>query len=139
MIVVDSTVWIDFLNGRNAPHVRRVRALLGESEIIVGDLMLCEVLQGLENERAARDVEALLRRFDIVPMAGDAIAVAAARNYRSLRARGVTVRKTIDLLIGTWCIENRRPLLHNDRDFRLMARHLGLTEVPVGPSTVRQP
>ena len=139
MIVVDSTVWIDFLNGRNSPHVRRVRALLGESEIIVGDLMLCEVLQGLENERAARDVEALLRRFDIVPMAGDAIAVAAARNYRSLRARGVTVRKTIDLLIGTWCIENRRPLLHNDRDFRLMARHLGLTEVPVGPSTVRQP
>ena len=139
MIVVDSTVWIDFLNGRNAPHVRRVRALLGESEIIVGDLMLCEVLQGLENERAARDVEALLRRFDIVPMAGDAIAVAAARNYRSLRARGVTVRKTVDLLIGTWCIENRRPLLHNDRDFRLMARHLGLTEVPVGPSTVRQP
>jgi len=138
MIVVDSTVWIDFLNGRNSPHVRRVRALLGESEIIVGDLMLCEVLQGLENERAARDVEALLRRFDIVPMAGDAIAVAAARNYRSLRARGVTVRKTIDLLIGTWCIENRRPLLHNDRDFRLMARHLGLAEVPVDPSTVRQ-
>jgi predicted nucleic acid-binding protein len=138
MIVVDSTVWIDFLNGRNSPHVRRVRALLGESEIIVGDLMLCEVLQGLANERAAREVEALLRRFDIVPMAGDAIAVAAARNYRSLRARGVTVRKTIDLLIGTWCIENRRPLLHNDRDFRLMARHLGLAEVPVDPSTVRQ-
>lgn len=138
MIVVDSTVWIDFLNGRNSPHVRRVQALLGESEIIIGDLMLCEVLQGLANERAARDVEALLRRFDIVPMAGDAIAVAAARNYRSLRARGVTVRKTIDLLIGTWCIENRRPLLHNDRDFRLMARHLGLAEVPVDPSTVRQ-
>ena len=138
MIVVDSTVWIDFLNGRNSPHVRRVRALLGESEIIVGDLMLCEVLHGLANERAARDVEALLRRFDIVPMAGDAIAVAAARNYRSLRARGVTVRKTIDLLIGTWCIENKRPLLHNDRDFRLMARHLGLVDVPVDPSTVRQ-
>lgn len=131
MIVVDSTVWIDFLNGRNAPHVRRVRALLGESEIIVGDLMLCEVLQGLESERAARDVEALLRRFDIVPMAGDGIAVAAARNYRSMRAHGVTVRKTVDLLIGTWCIENRRPLLHNDRDFRLMAQHLGLVEVPV--------
>ena len=133
MTVVDSTVWIDFLNGRNAPHVRRLRALLGESEIIVGDLMLCEVLQGLESERAARDVEALLRRFDIVPMAGEAIAVAAARNYRSLRARGITVRKTIDLLIGTWCIENRQPLLHNDRDFHALAQHLGLAEVPVGP------
>ena len=131
MIVVDSSVWIDFLNGRNAAHVRRLRAILGADEIIVGDLMLCEVLQGLDSERAAREVEALLRRFEIVPMAGDAIAVAAARNFRSLRKRGVTVRKTIDLLIGTWCIENRRPLLHNDSDFRPMARHLGLVELPV--------
>ena len=131
MIVVDSSVWIDFLNGRNAPHVRRLRAVLGTDEVIVGDLMLCEVLQGLESERAARDVEALLRRFEIVPMAGDAIAVVAAHNFRSLRRRGTTVRKTIDLLIGTWCIENRRPLLHNDSDFHPMARHLGLIEVPV--------
>ena len=72
MIVVDSSVWIDFLNGRNAPHVRLLRAILGIDEIIVGDLMLCEVLQGLESEQAARDVEALLRRFEIVSMAGDA-------------------------------------------------------------------
>lgn len=133
MIVVDSTVWIDFLNGRNSPHVRRLRSLLGDVEIVVGDLMLCEVLQGLQSEREARAVEGLLRQFDIVPMAGAAIAVVAARNYRVLRARGVTVRKTIDLLIGTWCIENRRPLLHNDRDFHALALHLGLTEVPVGP------
>ena len=132
MIVVDSSVWIDFLNGRNAPHVRRLRAVLGMDEVIVGDLMLCEVLQGLGSERAAQKIEALLRRFEIVPMAGDAIAVAAARNFRSLRSRGITVRKTIDLLIGTWCIENHRPLLHNNRDFRPMARHLGLMEVAVG-------
>ena len=131
MIVVDSSVWIDFLNGRNAPHVRRLRAVLGAEEVIVGDLMLCEVLQGLDGERAAREVEALLRRFEIVPMAGEFIAVAAARNFRALRKRGVTVRKTIDLLIGTWCIENRRPLLHNDNDFRPMARYLGLIEAPV--------
>lgn len=130
MIVVDSSVWIDFLNGRNAPHVRRLRMLLGVEEVIVGDLMLCEVLQGLDSERASQEIEALLRRFDIVSMAGDAIAVAAARNFRSLRRRGITVRKTIDLLIGTWCIENRMPLLHNDGDFRPMARHLGLVEVP---------
>jgi predicted nucleic acid-binding protein len=130
VIVVDSSVWIDFLNGRSARHVERLRAMLGEDEILVGDLMLCEVLQGLENERSARQVEAMLRRFDIVPMAGDAIAVVAARNFRSLRRRGITVRKTIDLLIGTWCIENRRPLLHNDSDFRPMARHLGLIELP---------
>jgi predicted nucleic acid-binding protein len=106
-----------------------LRAALGRDEIIVGDLMLCEVLQGLDSERSARTVEALLRRFEIVPMAGDVIAVAAAQNFRSLRRRGVTIRKTIDLLIGTWCIENRRPLLHNDSDFRPMARHLGLIEV----------
>jgi predicted nucleic acid-binding protein len=131
VIVVDSSVWIDFFKGRNARHVQRLRAVLGTDEIIIGDLMLCEVLQGLETERAAREVEALLRRFDVVPMVGDAIAVRAARNFRSLRGRGITIRKTIDLLIGAWCIENRRPLLHNDRDFRPMARHLGLIEVPV--------
>jgi predicted nucleic acid-binding protein len=130
VIVVDSGVWIDFLNGRNAPHVRRLRTVLGADEVIVGDLMLCEVLQGLDSERAAREVETLLRRFEIVPMAGDAITVAAARNFRSLRQRGITVRRTIGLLIGTWCIENRRPLLHNDSDFHPMARYLGLIELP---------
>ncbi len=77
------------------------------------------------------EVETLLRRFAIVPMAGDTVAIAAARNFRALRRRGITIRKTIDLLIGTWCIENRWPLLHNDSDFRPMARHLGLIEVPV--------
>jgi predicted nucleic acid-binding protein len=129
LIVVDSSVWIDFLNGRNALHVAALRATLGTNEIIVGDLMLCEVLQGLANERAAQQVEALLRRFEIVAMAGETIAVAAARNFRSLRRRGITIRKTIDLLIGTWCIENRKALLHNDSDFRPMARYLGLVEV----------
>jgi predicted nucleic acid-binding protein len=132
LIVVDSSVWIDFLNGRNVPHVRRLHTLLGVEEIVVGDLMLCEVLQGLGSERAAQEVETLLRRFEIVPMAGEAIAIAAAGNFRSLRRRGVTVRKTIDLLIGTWCIHNRGPLLHNDSDFRSMARYLGLIEVSVG-------
>ena len=131
MIVVDSTVWIDFLNGADRPHVRRLRSLLGASEIIIGDLMLCEVLQGLGSEQEAARVEALLRRFDVEPMAGDVVAVAAARNFRTLRARGVTIRKTIDLLIGTWCIEHRRPLLHNDRDFAPMVSHLGLEEVAV--------
>ena len=131
MIVVDSGVWIDFLNGRNTRPVAALKIALGKDEILVGDLMLCEVLQGLENDRAAAQVEGLLRRFQIVPMVGEAIAVQAARNYRALRRQGVTVRKTIDLLIGTWCIENRRPLLHDDRDFRPMAQYLGLGEVPL--------
>ena len=132
MIVVDSSVWIDFLNGRNMSHVRRLRAALGVEEIVVGDLMLCEVLQGLATERAAREVEALLSRFTVVAMGGTALAISAARNFRFLRQRGFTIRKTIDLLIGTWCIENRTALLHNDKDFQPMARHLGLVEVPVG-------
>jgi predicted nucleic acid-binding protein len=131
VIVVDSSVWIDFLNDRNSRQVRGLATLLGSEEIIVGDLMLCEILQGLDSEPAAAEVETLLRNFEIVPMAGDAIAIAAARNFRSLRRRGIAIRKTIDLLIGTWCIENDRPLLHNDRDFHLMARHLGLVEVAV--------
>jgi predicted nucleic acid-binding protein len=131
VIVVDSSVWIDFFNGRKAAHVGRLHSALGADEIIVGDLMLCEVLQGLASERAAREVEALLRRFAIVPMAGDTIAVAAARNFRYLRRRGITIRKTMDMLIGTWCIENRAPLLHNDSDFRTMARYLALIELPL--------
>jgi predicted nucleic acid-binding protein len=129
VIIVDSSVWIDFLNGRNLPHFRRLRATVGTDEIIIGDLMLCEVLQGPDSEGAAREVETLLRRFEIMPMAGEAIAVVAARNFRSLRRRGITIRKTIDMLIGTWCIENRVPLLHNDSDFRPLARYLGLIEV----------
>ena len=134
VIVVDTTVWIDLLNARDTPHVRHLNALVGAGEIVIGDLMLCEILQGLKNERSAREVEGWLRRFDIVSMAGDAIAVAAARNFRMLRSRGITIRQTIDLFIGTWCIENRLPLLHNDRDYRPMALHLGLTEVQVTPS-----
>lgn len=132
MIVVDSTVWIDFLNGRDVSHVRRFRSFLGVTEIAIGDLMLCEVLQGLDSEREANQVEAYLMRFEVVAMAGSAIAVSAARNFRLLRRRGITIRRTIDLFIGTWCIENRVPLLHNDRDFEPMAKHLGLAAVPTG-------
>ena len=132
MIAVDSSVWIDFLNGRRAPHVAVLKTILGEVEIVVGDLMLCEVLQGLDGEGAARRVEALLRRFEIVSMAGEVVAIAAARNFRALRRRGVIIRKTIDMLIGTWCIENRVPLLHHDNDFRPMVRFLGLVEVATG-------
>jgi predicted nucleic acid-binding protein len=102
LIVVDTSVWIDFLNGRNAPHVTALRTALGQDEIIIGDLMLCEVLQGLDSENEAQQVESLLRRFDIAPMTGDTVAVIAARNYRALRRRCITIRKTIDLVIGTW-------------------------------------
>ena len=86
MIVVDSSVWIDFLNGRGVRHVRRLQGVLGAEEIIVGDLMFCEVLQGLATERAAREVEALLNRFTVVAMGGTALAISAARNFRFFTA-----------------------------------------------------
>lgn len=128
MILVDSSAWIDFLNGKNAEHVARLRSTFGTGEACIGDLMLCEVLQGLDSERAAEQVEAWLRRFRIMAIGGETLALQAARNFRTLRRRGITVRKTIDLLIGTWCIERDVPLLHNDRDFLPMIRHLGLRE-----------
>ena len=128
MILVDSSVWIDFFNGKSRNHVLRLQAILGVEEIAIGDLMLCKVLQGLASERAADEVEELLRQFDVVSIGGYAIAVDAARNFRDLRRRGITIRKTIDLLIGAWCIHHDVPLLHNDSDFRPMTRYLGLRE-----------
>ena len=113
-------------------------ALLGDENIIVGDLMLCEILQGLESEPSAGEVETLLRNFEIAPVAGEAIAVAAARNCRSLRRRGITIRKTIDLLIGTWCIEkrqaaaSRRPRFPTDGTSPRAYRGAGKMDVQIG-------
>ena len=98
--------------------------------LLVGDLILCKVLQGLSDERQAKVVERALRQFEIVPMVSPALASQSAANYRRFRMCGVTVRKTIDMLMGTFCIEGSHWLLHSDRDFDGMARHLGLMVVP---------
>lgn len=126
MIVADSSVWIAHLNDRPTPQVRHLRALVGRAAILVGDLILLEVLQGLRNDREAALVERALRRFDVVPTLSPDLAVRAAANYRVLRAKGITVRKSADLIIGTFCIERGHALLHDDRDFLPMAAHLGL-------------
>ena len=123
MIAVDSSVWINHLNGRATRNVLRLRSLVGNDPLLVGDLVLLEVLQGVRDE--AR-VEQVLRRFDIQPMLDPAIAVRTASNYRRLRGLGVTVRRSIDLIIGTFCIERGHALLHDDRDFEPMTKHLGL-------------
>jgi predicted nucleic acid-binding protein len=94
--------------------------------ILVGDLILCEVLQGLRSEREAMQVETAMRAFGVVSMVTADLASRAATNYRTLRAKGVTVRKTIDLMIGTYCIDGGHDLLHSDRDFDSMKKHLGL-------------
>lgn len=128
MILVDSSVLIGHLRGQPTPQVRRLAALIRDDEdIAIGDLILCEVLQGVGSEGAARRIERALRVFDVVRMSDENLAVKAARNHRRLRALGVTLRSTIDLLIGTWCIDNRCHLLHADRDYDAMERHLGLS------------
>lgn len=129
MIVVDSSVWIDFLNGHATPEVGRLSALLGTEPLLVGDIILLEVLQGVRSETDAKRVEAALRRFDVVPILDPDLAVLGAAHYRHLRALGITVRKTIDLIIGTFCIARGHALLTADRDFAPMSGHLGLTLV----------
>lgn len=126
MILVDTSVWIDFLQGRRTAATARLPDLIDADAVAIGDLILCEILQGAENDRAAADLERLFGNLPFFALAGHVIAVKAAANDRTLRAAGATVRKTIDMLIGTFCIENRMPLLHADRDFEPMERHLGL-------------
>ena len=107
MIVVDTTVWVDHLRDTRTAGAAKLREIIAGdlTEIVVGDLLLCEVLQGLTTERDAVRIERMLLAFEVVPMTGVEIAVKAAANYRRLRALGITVRKTIDMLIGTFCIE----------------------------------
>lgn len=129
MILVDSSVWIDYFRGLDAPHVERLDTLLGVELLAVGDLILTEVLQGVVGEKEFQDVQRLLLRFECITLGGQAVALQAARNYRVLREKGIMVRKTVDCLIATRCIMDELVLLHNDRDFDPFARYLGLREV----------
>ena len=130
MIVVDTSVWIDHLRGTASDRVERLRTLMRrQPQMLIGDLILCEVLQGCRSEAEATEVEAALREFAIVPLCTPDLAVRAAANYRLLRRRGVTVRTTIDMIIGTFCIERGHTLLHSDRDFEPMERLLGLRTI----------
>jgi predicted nucleic acid-binding protein len=126
VILVDSSVWIDHFRRVETERVLRLRAEFEGDELLVGDLVLCEVLQGFRTDAQAQQVEEVLRAFEVVTLTDPDLAVAAAANYRFLRSRGVTVRTTIDLIIGTFCIERGHSLLHSDRDFESMERLLGL-------------
>jgi predicted nucleic acid-binding protein len=127
-------VWIDFFNGRPTPEVAQLKATIGRQEVVIGDLILAELLQGIRYDSDLARVEARLSAFEVVPLLGESIARQSAKNYRRLRRQGISVRKTIDCLIATWCIGNGVPLLHADRDFRPFAR-LGLVEVMGMPGT----
>jgi predicted nucleic acid-binding protein len=126
VILVDSSVWIAHLRGSLTPATAKLEAAVMTEPILVGDLILLEVLQGARDELAAARIERGLRRFEIVPLLDADLATRAARNYRRLRDMGITIRKTNDIIIGTFCIERGCALLHDDRDFVAMEEHLGL-------------
>jgi predicted nucleic acid-binding protein len=126
VILVDSSVWIAHLRSSWTVGTAKLEAAVGREPILVGDLILLEILQGARDEAHATRIERGLRRFDVVPLLGADLAPRAARNYRKLRDLGFTVRKTADIIIGTYCIEHRCSLLHDDRDFAPMEEHLGL-------------
>ncbi len=129
MITVDSSVWIAHLRGHRTPAVDTLGRLVRSEPVVIGDLVLLELLQGARDDAHALGIERAVWRFEIVRMLDDHIAVRTAANDRRLRALGITIRKTADLIIGTWCIENGCRLLQDDRDFGPMARYLGLRVV----------
>ncbi len=129
MIVVDSSVWIDFFNGVSTPEVERLDGLLGEMPLAIGDLILVEVLQGFRHGRDVAKARQLFQSLTLLPMLEGRNAWVAAENYRQLRSKGITVRKTIDGIIATACIEANLPLLFSDRDFQPYVEHLGLQPV----------
>ena len=127
MILVDSSVWIDYFRGVPSPEADRLDSLLGRELLVTGDLIVAEVLQGFQSELEFNKAKRLMTgNFTVVSLVGPDNAVQAARNYRILRANGVTVRKTIDTLIATYCIENNYALLFSDRDFNPFVDYLGL-------------
>ena len=129
MILVDSSIWIDYFRGVSSPQTDRLDALLGREPVAIGDLMLAEVLQGFTKDRDLEQALAMLGALDVIEIGGREVAIQAARNYRALRARGITVRKTIDTLIATRCIMDGVPLLYSDRDFDPFVEWLGLNQM----------
>lgn len=126
MILVDSSVWIDYFRGTVTPQTNRLHDLLGNEPIAIGDLIVAEVLQGFTSERDFTQALRLLDTLVMVELGGRDLAVAAAKNFRKLRSLGVTVRKTVDGIIATRCIEDAMTLLYSDRDFEPFVEHLGL-------------
>lgn len=126
MILVDSSVWIDYFRGAATLETDRLDALLQTDVLATGDLMLAEVLQGFRSEADFEKARAVLTALEIVELGGKDMGIQAARNYRKLREKGVTVRKTIDTIIATRCITDGHSLLFSDRDFEPFVKYLGL-------------
>lgn len=126
MIFVDSSVWIEYINDTDTPQTEKLDQLLGKEKVVIGDLVLTEVLQGCSDPKAFRETVQLFGLAYFVVVGGYRVAFQASQNYITLRAKGITIRKTIDTLIATRCIVSGFDLLHNDRDFLPFEEHLGL-------------
>ena len=129
MILVDSRVWVDFFRNRPTPQAEWLDRNLGVEAFVVGDLILAEVLQGFRDDKGFGEAKRLLGKLEQLTIGGTGLAIEAARNYRKLRGKGVSVRGTVDVLIATRCIADGLRLLHDDRDFHAFSTHLGLRTV----------
>ena len=128
MILVDSSVWIDYFTGKTTPAAEKLDSLLGQDLVAIGDLMLVEVLQGFRTDKDFRRARELLLSLTVLNILNTEIALQSAVNFRKLKRKGITVRKTIDAIIATYCIENRLALLHSDKDFDPFHKHLKLKD-----------
>lgn len=126
MILVDSSVWIDYFSGNGSPETDFLDGILGVSAVAIGDLILTEVLQGFRHDKDYKTARRLLGELTIFELLGTKMAVKSANNFRKLRKKGITIRKTADVIIASFCIENNLPLLFSDKDFKPFVEHLGL-------------
>lgn len=129
MIVVDTSVWINYFNGSDTPATKQLDSLLGIKPIAIGDIILTEVLQGFRNDEDYKTAKNLLTSLTIFELLGEKMALKSADNYRLLRKQGITIRKTVDVIIASFCIENDLPLLFSDKDFFPFVKHLKLVSV----------
>lgn len=126
MIVADTSAWIDYFNGVLAEHTDQLDSDLKTHRIIIGDLIIAELLQGFKTNKEYNTAKKIIENLEYRDFVGKEIAIKTANNYRYLRKKGITVRKTIDVIIATFCIENGYQLIHNDKDFDPLEEHLGL-------------
>ncbi len=129
MILVDSSVWIDYFNGIDSNETNKLDETLGLEEVAIGDLILTEVLQGFRNDKDYKTAKEILTSLNIYEMLGVELALESAANFRKLRKKGITIRKTADVIIATYSIENKMPLLFSDKDFLPFVEHLRLRSV----------
>jgi len=126
MILVDSSVWIDFFNGTDCAEADKLNEILGLEEVIIGDLILAEVLQGFRSDADYKEAKNVLTSLSVHDLLGKDMAIKSANNFRKLRKKGITIRKTADVIIATYCIENKIPLLFTDKDFLPFVENLRL-------------